>query len=251
MSIGYLKKLIEDSSRITAFTGAGISTGSGIPDYRGPEGIWTKNPQLENLFTLQNYMNDPDIRKTFWERRGIEGGANYKPNDGHKALAKLYEMGKLKKIVTQNVDGLHQASGVADEDVVEVHGTTRTSSCVNCGHRVKTRGIYDKLDLGQAAEDVINCYECAYGFYKQDAIFFGEMLSDIVYAEAIGAVTTSSLLLVIGTSLQVSPVNELVAMADNHYIPFVIINRDPTDFDPYAEAVIRHDISEVLTEVVG
>ncbi|HVH29173.1 MAG TPA: Sir2 family NAD-dependent protein deacetylase [Vicinamibacterales bacterium] len=241
-SIDTVRGWIEDSSRIVALTGAGISTESGIPDFRGPEGVWTKDPKAERLSNIHYYMSDPSVRKLAWQRRVEHPAWHAKPNVGHTALVALERRGKLHALVTQNIDGLHQLAGNSAERVIEVHGTMREVTCMSCGWRGAAGPVLDRVLAGE--EDPA-CERCA-GILKSGTISFGQPLVPAVIDSAMRAVARADLLLAIGTSLQVYPVAGAVPAAVAAGIRVVIVNAEPTPFDEMVHAVLRRPIGEIL-----
>lgn len=240
-----LRRLISQSTKIVAFTGAGISTDSGIPDFRGPDGIWTKNPEAEKLSTINQFLSSYDKRKGYWDQK-LEGfGAGAKPNVAHYALEHIYERGKLTRVITQNIDGLHQAAGIPDIHVDELHGSMRHVECTECHRKVDTETFFAECETFGVHPADYECYNCK-GFFKPGVVMFGEMLDGLVWSRAEKAAMGCGLMLVIGSSLQVYPAAGLVEIAVNMGATLVIINRDPTDFDRFAELVIRQPISHTM-----
>lgn len=246
--ITYLRKLIEDSSKIVAFTGAGISTESGIPDFRGPDGIWTKNPEAERLSNISNFAKDEEIRRGYWNQKleGFASGAE--PNEGHKALARLYP-DKLMRVITQNIDGLHQASGVPDNTISELHGSMRYVECMGCGRQIPTDTFFADCQNLKLDPATAECFDCG-KLFKPGVVMFGEMLPEKAWLYAERAAMSCSLMLVVGSSLTVYPAAGLVEVAQQMGASTVIINRDPTDYDRDATLVIREPIGEVLGQAI-
>ncbi len=244
----HVKNLINQSQRIVILTGAGISTASGIPDFRGPEGIWTKNPEAEKASNINYYVTDPNIRKRNWALRA-EGKlwADVEPNQGHYALVKLQNRGILDTVITQNVDELHQRSGIEEDRVIEIHGTTRKVGCLSCDYREEMEEVLERVRLGEEDPD---CPKCS-GILKSATISFGQSLipEDLQRAET--SVRKSDLLIAIGTSLAVGPINQVVPLAHQLSIPVVIINGESTEFDHFAAFVVNADISTTLDLVCG
>lgn len=228
--------------RIVALTGAGISTESGIPDFRGPQGVWTKNPKAERLSTLQHYMADPEVRRLAWQSRLDHPAWHATPNAGHRALVDLDRRGTLLALVTQNIDGLHQLAGHAPDKVIEVHGTMREVMCMECGWRGPMRLALDRVRAGEADPP---CAHCG-GILKSATISFGQSLDPGVIDRAMQAAARADLLLAIGTSLQVYPVAGAVPLAKSAGARVVIVNAEPTPFDDIADAVLRAPIGEIL-----
>jgi NAD-dependent protein deacetylase/lipoamidase len=233
---------VEEARRVVALTGAGISTESGIPDFRGPQGVWTKNPLAEKLSNIHHYMSDPEVRKLAWQSRLDHPGWRAEPNAGHGALADLERRGRLHALITQNIDGLHQRAGNSAEKVIEVHGTMRDVICMSCSWRGP---MQETLDRVRAGEDDPPCLRCG-GILKSATISFGQPLVTSVINRAFRAATEADLLLAIGTSLQVYPIAAVVPEAKNRGARVVILNAEPTPFDHAADAVLNQPIGEVL-----
>ena len=244
-----VRSWIDEAQRVVVLTGAGISTDSGIPDFRGPKGLWTKNPEAEKLATLQHYMGNPDARKRSWQSfldpEGM-GGWDVEPNDGHRALLALEERGKLHAVLTQNVDGLHQAAGTSPELVVEIHGTLKEVVCMSCNERAPMERALDRV---RAGEEDPPCRSCG-GILKSATISFGQNLvpEDLLRAEQAGE--SCDLLLAVGTSLAVYPIAGVVPIAHRAGARIVILNAEPTEMDDLAHAVVRGSISELLPRLV-
>jgi NAD-dependent deacetylase len=237
-----------DAARcLVALTGAGVSTDSGIPDFRGPQGVWTRNPEAEKLSTLQHYMGSRDVRVRSWQTRVSSPLWQAEPNDGHRALAVLEHTGKLETLVTQNIDGLHQAAGSSPERVIEIHGTSREVVCMACGERAPMERALARV---RAGEDDPPCRTCG-GILKSATISFGQALVPEVIDRALDAAETCDLLLAVGSSLQVYPAAYAVPRAKSAGARVVIINAEPTNMDAMADAVLRGPISEILPAVVG
>ena len=230
------------SSRIVALTGAGISTDSGIPDFRGPQGVWTKNPKAERLSNIQHYMSDPEVRRLAWQGRLNHPAWTAGPNAGHRALVELERRGTLLALVTQNIDGLHQQAGHAAGMVIEVHGTMREVMCMACGERGPMEPTLERVRAGEADPP---CRSCG-GILKSATISFGQSLDPAVIDRAMRAAAHADLLLAIGSSLQVYPIAGAVPIAKDSGARVVIINAEPTPFDGIADAVIREPIGDVL-----
>ncbi len=240
------------SSRAVAFSGAGISTESGIPDFRSPGGVWTRyNP---GDFTFAKYVADPDVRRRAWRMRREFWASDHQPNSAHRALADLEQAGRLHGVITQNIDGLHQAAG--SRRVVELHGTSREVMCVGvaprvgtpdgCGWRGPTRWAFEALDMG--VEDP-PCPACG-GIVKSATVSFGQNLFPGVIEEATALVEGSDLLIAVGSSLQVYPAAGLPELAASSGIPVVIVNDEPTPLDHLARAVVRGRAGSVLPPAV-
>ena len=223
-------------------TGAGISTESGIPDFRGPQGVWTKNPQAEKLSNIHYYMADPEVRKAAWQSRLEHPAWNAKPNAGHFALAALEQRGKLHALITQNIDELHQMAGNSPDKVIEVHGSVRSVVCMACGMTAPMQKVLDRVRAGEADPP---CRECG-GILKSNTISFGQQLVPKVIERALRAAGESDLFFAIGTSLQVYPIAGAVELANAASARIVILNAEETPFDDIADAVFREPIGTVL-----
>jgi NAD-dependent deacetylase len=240
--IAIARRLVSASARIVALTGAGISTESGIPDFRGPSGVWTKDPKAERLSNIHYYMADPEVRKLAWQARVNSPAWSAEPNAGHRALAALERHGKLHALVTQNIDGLHQLAGNSMAKVIEVHGTMRDVMCMSCGWRGPMPPVLARLQRG---EDDPACERCG-GILKSATISFGQPLVPEVIERAMRAAQDADLLLAIGSSLQVYPAAGIVPLAKEGGARLVIINAEPTPFDELADVVLRDPIGRVL-----
>jgi NAD-dependent deacetylase len=228
--------------RIVVLTGAGISTDSGIPDFRGPQGVWTTNPSAEKQSTLQNYLADPAVRRAAWRSRTDHPAWHAVPNRGHLALLELEHSGRLHTLVTQNIDELHQRAGHAPQRVVEVHGTMRRAMCWGCGRRTPMQEVLDRV---RAGEPDPACLACG-GILKSDTISFGQALVPEVIERAMAAAGEADLLLAVGSTLQVYPVAGMVPLAKQAGARIVIVNDQPTPMDGLADAVLRGPIGELL-----
>lgn len=233
---------IDRSARLVALTGAGISTESGIPDFRGPQGVWTKNPKAEKLSNIHAYMSDPEVRKLSWKTRLDHPAWRVTPNAGHRALVELERRGKLHALVTQNIDGLHQLAGNSADKVIEVHGTMRDAMCMHCGWQGPMGPVLDRV---RAGEDDPPCASCG-GILKSATISFGQPLVPEVIGRAMRAAEQADVLLAIGTTLQVYPIAGAIPTAKAAGARVVIVNAQPTPFDEVVDAVLRQSIGEVL-----
>ena len=236
---------IDAAHRIVALTGAGISTESGIPDFRGPNGVWTRNPEAEKLSTLQNYLADADVRKASWRGRLNHPAFSAKPNTGHLALVSLERLGKLHALVTQNIDGLHARAGNSANKIIEVHGNVHAVVCFGCGWKGPMLPVLDRV---RAGEDDPHCERCD-GILKSDTISFGQALVPEVIDRALRVAEETDLMLAVGSTLQVYPVAHAVPLAKSSGARVVIINAQPTQFDNIADAVIREPIGKVLASL--
>jgi NAD-dependent deacetylase len=244
-AIATVRHWIDNAQRVVALTGAGISTESGIPDFRGPQGLWTKNPAAEKQSTLQHYLADPAVRRSAWQARLRHTGWSAEPNAGHRALVTLERRGKLHALVTQNIDELHQRAGQSAARVVEVHGTMRRVVCWGCGARMP---MEDALARVRAGEDDPPCENCG-GILKSDTISFGQALVPEVIERALRAAREGDLLLAIGTTLQVQPVASMVPIAARAGARVVIVNDQETAMDEIANRVLRGACGELLPAI--
>jgi NAD-dependent deacetylase len=233
---------IDVAERVVVLTGAGISTDSGIPDFRGPNGVWTRNPEAEKLATIQHYLADPEIRRTAWMTRLDSPAWAAEPNAGHRALVALQGRGKLHALVTQNVDELHQLAGIDPERVIEVHGTMRRSMCWSCGDRRVMQSTLDRVRAGEADPP---CLVCG-GVLKSDTISFGQPLDPVVIDRAMEVSMQADLFLAVGSSLQVYPAANTLPRARASGARVVIVNAEETQMDRLADAVLQGSISEIL-----
>ena len=238
---------LAEAQRVVVLSGAGISTDSGIPDFRGPQGVWTKNPEAEKRATLDAYVSDPEMRKRVWRDRLDHAAWRAEPNAGHTALVALQRAGKLDTLVTQNVDGLHQDAGVDPERVVEIHGTIREVGCLSCGERAPMQRALDRV---RAGEDDPACRTCG-GILKSATISFGQSLVADDLRRAIQAAERADMLLAVGTTLGVYPAASLVPTARLAGARVVIVNGSPTEMDHLADAVLRGSISALLVDLVS
>lgn len=237
---------LADAERITVLTGAGISTDSGIPDFRGPNGLWTKNPAAEKASNLQNYLADPELRKVAWQNRMTTPAWSAQPNAGHLALLELERREVLHALITQNIDGLHQRAGHHPDRVIEVHGTVWFTRCWNCSDR---RPMAETLDRVRAGEDDPPCLVCG-GILKSDTISFGQALVPEVIERAMQASEECDVLLAIGSTLSVFPAANCVPRAKAAGARVVIVNGDETAMDRYADAVLLGQIADLLPPLV-
>ena len=237
---------LANAKRIAILTGAGISTDSGIPDFRGPQGLWTKNPEAEKMATLQVYMADPRARKRSWRWRLETQQNKREPNAGHTALVSLERGGRLHTLVTQNVDGLHQAAGSDPALVVEIHGTLQEVECLSCMERSPMSRTLDRVIAG---EEDPECRSCG-GILKSATISFGQGLVARDLQRADSAAQECDLLLAIGTTLAVYPIAAMVPTARESGARIVIINGEPTEMDSIAHAVLTGSISHILPRII-
>ena len=238
---------VRGAQRITVLTGAGISTDSGIPDFRGPNGLWTKNPAAEKASTLQHYLADADVRRFAWRTRVESPTWDARPNAGHAAIVALERQGKLVAVVTQNIDELHQQAGNSPAKVIEVHGTMRWARCWECGDR---RGMGELIERVRSGEDDPHCELCG-GVVKSDTISFGQSLVPEVIDAALDAAERCDVLIAAGSSLSVFPAANLVPRAKAAGARVVIVNGEPTAMDRYADVVLIGQLSELLPALVA
>lgn len=240
--IQIVKSWIDQAQRVVVLTGAGISTDSGIADFRGPQGVWTANPAAEKLSTLQNYLADPAVRRAAWQSRLAHPAWTARPNRGHLALLDLERRGKLHALITQNIDELHQQAGHAPERVIEVHGTMRRVMCWGCRQRGPMQEVLARV---RAGEPDPSCLDCG-GILKSDTISFGQAMVPEVIERAMQAAQEADLLLAIGSTLQVYPVAGMVPLAKQAGARVVILNLQATPMDDLADAVLHESIGDVL-----
>ncbi|GAB3484317.1 SIR2 family NAD-dependent protein deacylase [Nocardiopsis coralliicola] len=239
------EELIAGARRIAVLTGAGISTDSGIPDFRGPEGVWTKNPSAEALFDYDTYMGDVNVRREVWALRRANAAWTARPNAAHLALAELDRAGRLTALITQNIDGLHQKAGTDPEHVLEVHGTIHEVECMRCHARTDTPSVLSRLD----EESDPHCTRCG-GILKTATISFGQRLDPEVIDAAARAAAEADLFIAIGTSLAVHPAAGLCDVAIDNGAPLIIVNNEPTPYDQAAAAVVRHPICDAVPGLI-
>jgi NAD-dependent deacetylase len=244
--IDKVRRWVDDAKRVVVLTGAGISTDSGIPDFRGPQGVWTKNPKAEKLSDIRYYMADPEVRKLAWQSRLDHTAWNAKPNAGHRALVDLEKRGKLHALITQNIDELHQMAGNSPEKMFEVHGTMRKVVCMSCAMTAPMQKALDRVRAGEADPP---CRVCG-GILKSATISFGQALVPEVIDGALRAAAEADLFLAVGSTLQVYPVAGALPLARGAGARIVIVNAEPTQFDDIAGAVFRESISKVLPELL-
>jgi NAD-dependent deacetylase len=237
---------VDHAKRVVVLTGAGISTESGIPDFRGPQGVWTKNPVAEKLSNIHYYMSDPEVRKASWKARLEHPAWHAEPNAGHLALAALEKSGKLHALITQNIDELHQMAGNSPEKVIEVHGSVRKVVCMACG---MTAPMQKALDRVRAGEEDPPCRECG-GILKSATISFGQALVPEVIERAMRVAGEADVFFAIGSSLQVYPIAGAVELANAVGARVVILNAEPTPFDGIADALFRESIGTMLPQLI-
>ena len=238
---------IDGAGRIVVLTGAGISTDSGIPDFRGPQGVWTRDPNAERMSDIRYYVSDPDVRKASWRNRLTSPAWSARPNLGHMAIVALEHRGKLRALITQNIDGLHLRAGNSPNLTYEVHGNLHQAVCLSCAWKGPMQAVLDRVRSG---EDDPPCTECG-GILKSDTISFGQALVMEVIEGAMRSAAECDLLLAVGTSLQVYPVAGAVPIAKSAGAKLVIVNAQPTPFDDMADAVLPGPIGEALPYLCG
>jgi NAD-dependent deacetylase len=244
--MGRARALVSEARRITVLTGAGISTDSGIPDFRGPQGVWTKNPVAERTATLDNYLADPEVRRQSWRNRLEHPAWQAEPNAGHRALVELERQGRLRALITQNIDELHQRAGHDPDTVLELHGTMWRVRCWSCDEEGPMEPALERV---RAGDDDPHCERCG-GILKSATISFGQSLDPKVLARAEEAATDCDLLLAVGSTLTVYPAAGLVPLAYRNGSTVVIVNAQPTPYDDLAGAVVRVPIGDVLPVLV-
>jgi len=239
-------ELVAAARRITALTGAGVSTESGIPDFRGPNGLWTTDPQSRRLSSLSAYRDDPEVRRAAWQRRTEHPAWHAKPNPAHRAFVELERQGRLHALLTQNIDGLHQAAGSDPSLVVELHGTLTRTECLSCAAPAPMAQALDRVRDGEPDPA---CLECG-GVLKSATVSFGQRLDAEVMRRAADAAARCDLMLAAGTSLRVQPAAGLVGLAAKAGARVVICNAEPTPYDGLADVVVRGRLGEVLPRIV-
>ena len=241
------RSFIDAAKSVVVLTGAGISTDSGIPDFRGPQGVWTKNPGAEKMATLQHYVGDKEVRKRRWKNWVETAGVTREPNPGHHALVELETRGKLLLLITQNVDGLHLDAGTSRDKLVEIHGTFREVNCLDCGERAPMERALMRV---RAGEEDPACRSCG-GILKSATISFGQNLVEEDLARSGEAAEQCDLMFAVGSTLSVSPINNVVPIAKNAGARVIIVNAEPTEMDNLADAVLRGSISDLLPRLVA
>ena len=246
-AVARARAVLDAAGSVTVLTGAGISTDSGIPDFRGPNGLWTRDPDAEKAADIRYYVSDPEVRRKAWLGRLRWHAEPREPNAGHRALVALERQGRLHTLITQNIDGLHQAAGTSPELVVEVHGTVREVVCLSCDERAP---IERALARVRAGEDDPPCRSCG-GLLKSATVSFGQSLVTEDLERAMAAAQDADAFLAVGTSLGVYPIAYAVDRALAAGVPVVIVNGEPTGYDDDAAAVVRASISDVLGGLLG
>ncbi|MEU7022602.1 Sir2 family NAD-dependent protein deacetylase [Streptomyces sp. NPDC046203] len=227
---------------VAILTGAGISTDSGIPDYRGPNGLWRRDPEAERLVTYGPYMSDPEIRRRSWRMRLDGPVLTARPNAAHLAIAAYEKTGNALRVITQNVDGLHQAAGLPARKVYELHGSARSVVCTACHAR---SSMAEALERVKAGETDPPCLVCG-GILKSATVMFGERLDPDVLGQALAVAKAAEVFLVVGSSLHVEPAASLAGIAAEGGARLIIVNAEPTPYDPLADEIVREPIGTAL-----
>ncbi|MEU6319039.1 Sir2 family NAD-dependent protein deacetylase [Streptomyces sp. NPDC047009] len=231
---------------VAILSGAGISTDSGIPDYRGPHGLWRKDPEAERLVRYEYYMSDPEIRRRSWQMRRKNRTLKAEPNAAHWAVAELERSGMPVRVITQNVDGLHQLGGMPARKVLELHGSARSVVCTGCHARGPMEDALARVEAGEADPP---CLECG-GILKSATVMFGERLDPVVLGEALAISKACQVFIAVGSSLQVQPAAGLAGVAAEHGARLVIVNAEPTPYDELADEAIREPIGTALPKLL-
>jgi NAD-dependent protein deacetylase/lipoamidase len=244
-TVDTLKRMIADAGRIVAFTGAGISTESGIPDFRSPGGIWTRYKPIP----FDAFLASAEARRETWRRKFATQSAveSATPNAGHRALARLVEQARMSAVITQNIDGLHQASGIPADKVIELHGNTTYAACLDCSRRYELAWV---REVFAADERLPVCPDCG-GHIKTATISFGQPMPEAEMARARAATLAADLFIVLGSSLVVYPAAGFPVLAKRNGTRLAIVNREPTDQDELADLVIHAEIGATMSRAVG
>ena len=240
--LSHARTLLDRARRIVVLTGAGISTDSGIPDFRGPRGVWTLNPKAERMSDIRHYVADPEVRRLSWQSRAAHPAWTAEPNAGHRAIVALEKRGRLHALVTQNIDGLHQKAGNSANLVIEVHGTLHTAVCLACGVKQPMHAVLARVRGGEQDPP---CRQCG-GILKSDTVSFGQPLVPRVIEHAMRVCSETDCLVAVGTSLQVYPIAAAVPGAKASGASLIIVNAQETPFDDIADVTLSDSISEVL-----
>jgi NAD-dependent deacetylase len=237
---------LREALHVVVLTGAGISTESGIPDFRGPNGVWTKDPSAEKAANIEFYVNDPELRARTWQNRLKSEIWQAEPNAGHRALADLEHRARVDALLTQNIDGLHHAAGSTPEIVIELHGNVREAKCLSCGWRGPMAETLDRVRAGEADP---KCTQCG-GILKSATVSFGESLVAADLEKAQHAALRCDVFVAAGTSLGVYPAAALPEIALRHEARLIVMNAEPTPFDMFADAIVREPLGEALPAIV-
>ncbi|MEV0373269.1 Sir2 family NAD-dependent protein deacetylase [Streptomyces sp. NPDC050636] len=232
---------------VAILSGAGISTDSGIPDYRGPNGLWRRDPEAEKLVTYDSYMADPEIRRRSWRMRQESPAFRARPNAAHEAVVDLERSGTPVRVITQNVDGLHQLAGMPERKVLELHGTARAVTCTRCHAR---SSMAEALERVAAGDPDPACLVCG-GILKSATVMFGERLDPEVLGTALGVAKAAEIFIAVGTTLQVHPAASLAGVAAENGAQLIIMNAEPTPYDELADEVIREPIGDALPKLLA
>ncbi|MDQ1035172.1 NAD-dependent deacetylase [Streptomyces sp. V3I8] len=231
---------------VAVLSGAGVSTDSGIPDYHGPNGVWRRDPKAQKLVTYEYYMGDPEIRRRSWRMRRESGTLRAEPNAAHRAVAELERAGVPVRVITQNVDGLHQLAGLSARKVLELHGSAHGVVCTRCHVRGPMEDVLARVDAGEADPP---CLECG-GILKPATVMFGERLDPVVLGDALAVAKACQVFVAVGTSLQVEPAAGLAGVAADYGARLVVVNAEPTPYDDRADEVIREPIGTSLPRLL-
>ena len=244
MELQAARKLVSAASRIVGFTGAGISTESGVPDFRSPDGVWAQNRTVD----FQEFVASEAGRIEYWRQKAAAWPAmrDAQPNAGHRAFVELHKQGRLEALITQNIERLHQRSGLPADKVLELHGTTTEAVCLTCGDRITSDEACRRIEAGEKAP---RCRPCG-GFLKPATISFGQAMPHDVMVQAQAAAETCDLMIAVGSSLVVEPAASIPRVARQAGARLIIVNRDPTPLDGIADAVVRGEIGAILPELV-
>lgn len=247
VSIDEVHRWVQAADRIVVLSGAGISTDSGVPDFRGPKGLWTTNPMAEKASHIEHYVNDPEVRRMAWRQRVRHEAWSAEPNAGHLAIVELERQGWLHTLLTQNIDGLHQAAGNSPALVVEVHGTMREVVCLDCEDRAPMQRALERV---RAGEEDPHCLGCG-GMLKSATVSFGQSLDPEALRRAERAALAADLLLAVGSTLTVFPIADVPRVAKAAGARVVVVNGEPTAFDRDADAVLRGPIGDILPAIAA
>jgi NAD-dependent deacetylase len=239
--------LVARAERVCVLTGAGVSTDSGIPDFRGPDGLWTRDPGAQRYVDFDAYRHDPSLRVQSWQRRAAHPAFSAQPNAAHLALVDLHRAGRLPVTLTQNIDGLHQRSGLPSEAVIELHGTVHESECLECQDR---RPMPEAVARVHAGDPDPSCLSCG-GILKSATVFFGQPLNRATFDAATRAVLAGDVLIAIGSSLTVQPVAGLVPLAKRSGLAVIVVNAQRTPYDDVADVVIREPIGTAIPTIAS